>query len=129
MLIRWALAGVLCLVLWISAARAGEVLDFEGIPQAPGRSLYGVNLAVACRDDAPICRATIGAVLDVLDAVERAHPSARIYCPAVRPVPVEDVRRVVLGWIGRNPDDLKAPGAWVVMVALREAFPCPEKVT
>jgi|GEM_PF-6350838 len=125
---RSAVLAAVLLLITPAAHAADGLIDFDALPDAPGRSLYGENLAGLCRgsDEYGNCTATIGAVLDVLDAVEAAHPTARVYCPEVRPVPVEDARRVVNAWMDRNRDHLRAPGAWVVMEALREAYPCRE---
>lgn len=121
---------VVLVSLAVSASvRAGDgVIDFDNLPDSPGRSLYGANLLAACSGEEPAatCRFSIGAVLDTLDLLEAEHPEARIYCPSVRPVPVEDARRALMAWAERNPGIHRGPGAWLILEALREAYPCPE---
>lgn len=100
------------------------------------RSVTGTELRLAClrRDPPPAlsdprettCRQTVGAVLDSLDMVEAAHPAARMYCPAVRPVPWQEAADVFVAWANRNRDKLNAPSVWVLMDALAEAYPCPK---
>ena len=152
---RAALAFLLGLTLLASAARADDTRrddvlqpfidaqDFlnwlERQPQRPGRSASAFHVYFSCNEPAPgvrlepTCHDTIGAVLDTLDAIEAWRPLARVYCPPVRPVPVEDARRIVRAWGDRNPDAVigpageATPGAWVVVKALVSPFPCPER--
>lgn len=123
---------LLAMSLPVLAGEGRSLIDFGNGPGVPGRSLYAENLAMVCRwelrgDDSQGCKQTVGAVLDTLELVEVEHPTARTFCPLVQPVPWQDAAAVYVAWADRHPDKLKAPGAYAVVVALKERWPCPEK--
>lgn len=136
---RRLFVGVVAAVLWAAPAYSGEsLLSFDDLALSNAtRSVTGEDLRLAClRREVPAgsinlrrtkCRYTIGAALDALDAVETLHPSARIYCPRVRPVPWEDAADVFVTWANAHRDKLRAPSVWPLMEALRGAYPCDER--
>ena len=131
----WAIA--LSALLFVGQSWAAEpkpLIHFDDLPQwSGGGSRYGENLRWTCggrdghdRDHA--CRDTVSAVLDTLNLVERVYPSApRVICPPVEPLDWTDAADIYLEWLERNPSGEKGPGAWGVVLALREFYPCPEE--
>lgn len=56
------------------------------------------------------------------EARDRLSTTDSFACPP--PISGDDLRRIVLGWLSRNPDTLEIGGGIIVQAALAEAYPC-----
>ena len=132
---------VLALPMPAAADGARPLVFFDDIPSA-GQGLGLQRLVRLCNstgEAAYSCELSIGLVMDALDVARRQSPAARVVClpDAYR---ASEARAVLLDWLRRHyPDALRdwsatykvntpaVSGAYAIISALRERFPCAER--
>ena len=90
-----------------------------------GENLKGWCTAGAPGDVAAFCLGFLNGAVDVYAGAKSAGRPQVLFClpPGERPTP-KAVRAIFLGYAAAHPEQLGQPAVDVVLLALRQAFPC-----